>query len=460
LVATLLYGCLACAAEAPPLLLDAKIPLGNIKGRIDHLAYDAARERLYVAELGNNSVGIVDLKNRRLLSTVPGFDEPQGLGYEPATDTVYVANGGDGSLRIFRGENFESIGQVALGADADNVRVDTGTRRVYVGFGSGALAVVDAVSRKRIAEIPLKGHPESFQLDATSDRIFVNVPDAGIIQVTSRDSGASIATWPTATLHANYPLTIDASNHRLLAVFRRPARLEAFDLTNGTPLGGVDACGDADDLFVDPNRNYVYVICGEGTVDTYAFADKAFKRSAQLEIPRGSRTGFFLPDNDRLVVAIRASNQEAAAVWILRPASPSATSSVLMVCEHGNVKSLMAASYFNQLAKARHLPFHAISRGTAPNSTTVPAAIVDGLKNDGFDVSDFHPTAIAASDVASADRVILINADLPSGISGATTKTETWTDVPPASVDYGAAREALKAHIRALLDQLSERPRR
>jgi protein-tyrosine-phosphatase len=131
------------------------------------------------------------------------------------------------------------------------------------------------------------------------------------------------------------------------------------------------------------------------------------------------------------------------------------TAQILMVCEHGNVKSLMAASYFNQLATARHLPFHAFSRGTAPDSTTVPPAIVDGLQADGIDVADFHPTAVSAADVASANRVILINTELPAGISGASKRLEKWTDVPPASVDYAAAREVLKLHVGALLDQLS-----
>jgi hypothetical protein len=99
---------LALASAAPlaagaAFTVEVKIPLGNIVGRIDHLAYDSARQRLYVAELGNDSVGIVDLKERRLLRTVAGFKEPQGIGYEASTDTVYVANGGDGSLRLFRG---------------------------------------------------------------------------------------------------------------------------------------------------------------------------------------------------------------------------------------------------------------------------------------------------------------------------------------------------------------------
>ena len=445
-------------AIAPPfaagasLTVDVKIPLGDIAGRIDHLAYDSARQRLYVAELGNNSVGIVDLKQRRLLRTMTGFDEPQGIGYEASTDTVYVATGGDGSLRLFRAADFSAIGTIDLGADADNVRVDPKARRVYVGHDDGAIAVIDAAARKRIADIPFKGHPESFQLESDGPRIFVNVPDAGSIQILSRETNISIGNWSTDELQANYPLAVDMTNHRVLAVFRRPARMEAFDVASGKRLSGAEVCGDADDVFVDAKRERVYVICGEGWVDSYA-SGASFSRLDRLPISRGSRTGLYLPDNNQLAVAIRAAGNEPAAVWLLR--TPEDSALIVMVCEHGNVKSLMAASYFNELATARHLPFRAISRGTSPNSTTVPPPIIVGLRSDGFDVAGFHPTAISAADIASAHRVILINTELAAGLSDGAPSTEKWTDVPPASVDYAAAREALKAHVRAVLDQLS-----
>jgi len=109
------------------------------------------------------------------------------------------------------------------------------------------------------------------------------------------------------------------------------------------------------------------------------------------------------------------------------------TGQVLMDCEHGNVKSLMAASYFNELAAARHLPFHAISPGTAPNSTTVPPPIVDGLRADGFDVANFQHAAITEADVVKAERVILINTELPSDISNRSGQLEKWTDLASAS---------------------------
>src|SRR5579862_2684469 len=137
------------AAQTPPvpLVLEAKIPLGSVSGRIDHLAVDVKRKRLFVAELGNNSLGVVDLAVRKVLRTLTGFSEPQGVGYEPVTDTVYVANAGDGSVRLLQGEDFSPVGRIDLGDDADNVRIDAARNRVLVGYGEGALAIIDPASR-------------------------------------------------------------------------------------------------------------------------------------------------------------------------------------------------------------------------------------------------------------------------------------------------------------------------
>jgi arsenate reductase (thioredoxin) len=129
---------------------------------------------------------------------------------------------------------------------------------------------------------------------------------------------------------------------------------------------------------------------------------------------------------------------------------------VLFVCEHGNVKSLMAASYFNRLSRERGLHAHATSRGAAPDSTTVPPAIAEALRAEGFDVSEFHPAKVSAGDVAEAARVVTIGVELPPGAdAGAATPRERWDDVPPASVDYARSRDALLAHIRALAAEVA-----
>jgi hypothetical protein len=121
LVAGLIGPATAMAQDAP-LVIETKIPLGEVNGRIDHLGIDPKRQRLFVAELGNDSLGVVDLAAGKVLRTVAGFSEPQGVAYVSSADSIYVANGGDGSVRVLRGDDLAPIGRIELGDDADNVR--------------------------------------------------------------------------------------------------------------------------------------------------------------------------------------------------------------------------------------------------------------------------------------------------------------------------------------------------
>src|SRR5215468_3116515 len=181
---------------SPPLLqLETKIPLGDVKGRIDHMAIDLPRRRFFVAELGNDTVGVVDLNEQKVQHVITGLKEPQGVGYVPSSDTLFVANAGDGSVPLFRGADYAAAGRIDLGDDADNVRVDIKSNQVFIGYGSGALAVIDIATNAKITDIPLKAHPESFQLAQSAGRIFANVPKAREIAVIDRTASKQTASW-------------------------------------------------------------------------------------------------------------------------------------------------------------------------------------------------------------------------------------------------------------------------
>ena len=300
-----------------PLVLETKIPLGEVSGRVDHLGIDVKRQRLFVAELGNDSLGVVDLAGGKA-RTIDGFSEPQGVAYVSFADSVYVANAGDGSVRVLRGEDLKPIGRIELGDDADNVRVDDARHRVLVGYGKGALAVIDPTSRTKTGDIRLKGHPESFRIDETGARIFINVPDAREIEVVDLAAGTS-RSLPTAGAGSNFPMAIDKDAHRVLVVFRRPPTLMALSTQDGQVKAKAATCGDADDVFVDAKRRRVYVSCGEGVVDVFVAEAAGYRRLARLLTVPGARTSLFVPELDRLYVAVRARSNEPAAIWVFRP---------------------------------------------------------------------------------------------------------------------------------------------
>ena len=155
-----------------------EIPLPRVEGRIDHMDIDVQNRRLFIAALGNNSVEVVDLKQRKVIRSMTGLDEPQGIRYISKSNKIVVANGGDGSVRIFDGSTFEEAQRIKFADDADNVRYDSSTDRIYVGYGEGAIGLIDALTFKELGVITLPGHPESFQLEQAGSRIFVNVPAA------------------------------------------------------------------------------------------------------------------------------------------------------------------------------------------------------------------------------------------------------------------------------------------
>ena len=249
----LIAFCAAGWAQAPnpPLALEAKIPLGPVSGRIDHLAVDPKRQHLFVAELGNDTLGVVDLGARKVMSTMFGLKEPQGIAYEPTTDAVYVANAADGSVRILRGEDLTLLKRLDLGEDADNVRVDVARSRVFVGYGKGELAVIDPKSRAKVGDIRLKAHPESFQIEDSGERAFVNAPDAREIQIVDLVKGEATGALTTQGHRSNFPMALDREKHRVLVVFRSPPRLLVLSDKDGAVVTDVETCADADDLFVE-----------------------------------------------------------------------------------------------------------------------------------------------------------------------------------------------------------------
>jgi YVTN family beta-propeller protein len=306
-------------AGTAPLQLEAKIPLGSVRGRIDHMAVDLKRQRLFVAELGNDSVAIVDLATRTLIRTITGLKEPQGVGYDPSTDMLYVANAGDGSVRLFEGNDYAARERIELGSDADNVRIDAAAGRILVGYGSGALAVIDASTRSKVGDIPVEAHPEGFQIDPDTSQVFVNVPSARAIAVVDRVSQKQIGNWPLSDQGENFPMALDPLRRQVLVTFRAPAELGVFSMTGGRPIATVETCGDADDLFIDAKRGRVYVSCGAGFLDVFETKSVTYRRTARIPTVSGARTSLFVPELDRLLVAVRASSKEPAAVWILRP---------------------------------------------------------------------------------------------------------------------------------------------
>ncbi len=306
----------ALAGKSEPLKFEKSIPLPGVRGRIDHMALDIDGERLFIAALGNNSVEVINLKTGERTESIKGLVEPQGVLYVPEFDRIFVTNAGDGTCRVFDGHSYNLIQTIDLSSDADNVRYDPLRKQVYIGYGEGAIAVVDAKTGERIDDIKLPVHPEAFQLEHSGSKIFINLPEAGTIGVIDRKSNALIK-WPVSGVKGNFPMALDESGHRLFVGFRKPAKLIIYDTESGKPDQTLDISTDPDDLFYDSLRNRIYVSCGEGYVFVFQGSGNGrYEPAAKVTTAPGARTSLFVPETGRFYVAVPKKSRQPAKILV------------------------------------------------------------------------------------------------------------------------------------------------
>jgi YVTN family beta-propeller protein len=299
------------------------IALPGVARRIDHLAVDPAGKRLFVAALGNGTLEVVDVAAGKSIRSIVGLTEPQGVAYLALLHRLVVAMRG-GAVAAFDDVSYERTATMPNMADADNLRYDAAAGQLYLGYGEGSIGIIEPAGLKLIASIPVGGHPESFRLEESGPRIFVNVPPRGEIVVLDRRRGVIVQRIPLGSFADNYPMSLDENGHRLFVGVRQPARLLVFDTVSGKRLGAVPCAGDTDDLFFDARRQRVYVIGGQGYVDVFdAAATGKYVRLAHIATRAGARTGLWSSELDRLFVAWPARDGRPAEIHVL--AAPDGT---------------------------------------------------------------------------------------------------------------------------------------
>jgi DNA-binding beta-propeller fold protein YncE len=307
-LATIFLIAPARAAE-PTLVLLQTIDLKGKAGKLDHVALDAKRGRLLVANKANNTLDIVDLKSGKLLQQVAGQAGIQGLAYVPDLDRIYVGLGVRGFCNIFDAGTYAPIKSIKFADDADNVRYDPRTKLVYVAHADKMLGVIDAKTFALKADIQLPGTAEGFEAEKNGTRLFLNVPDTNEVLVIDTNKHQVIGKYPLTMGTGNHPLALDEANHRVFVGCHKSAMKEAavvvLDTETGKEVASLPIPDGADDLFFDAQRKRIFVSCSDGFVVTIGQKDADhYEVLEKLPTAKDARTCLLVPEQARLYVAV------------------------------------------------------------------------------------------------------------------------------------------------------------
>lgn len=311
---------LAQPTATPAPTLKRSIPLPAVSGRIDHLAYDPKTKHLFIAALEHGSLEVVDLEKGERIKSITGLKEPQGIAFIPATDQVIISCGGDGTIRAYDAATLEPKQKTDLGEDADNMRLAPDGQHIIIGYGSGAIAILDVHTLDKRAEVKLSGHPEAFEPEPGTNRIFVNIPGSfvgggGEVAVCDRSTQTVTATWKLSVAGRNFPMALDASHKRLYIGARRSAKLLVLDTDTGKTIASPECIGDADEVFIDPKSGRTYIVGGDGAIDVFTTLDQSsYTRAASVKTASGARTGLLIPNLHALFIAVPARRGQQAEI--------------------------------------------------------------------------------------------------------------------------------------------------
>jgi protein-tyrosine-phosphatase len=156
-----------------------------------------------------------------------------------------------------------------------------------------------------------------------------------------------------------------------------------------------------------------------------------------------------------IILAVALASVSSRAQESNGQASAEKGPTVLFVCEHGAAKSVIAAAYFNKLAKERGLKHRAVFRGTNPDPA-LAAVAEKGLKADGIDPSGWKPELVMAKDMGAAAGIVTLGCALP-GKEAVAGKVVEWNGVPSPSENYQVARDDIVKRVERLVDELAKK---
>jgi DNA-binding beta-propeller fold protein YncE len=312
-------GC-AWAAESATLELLQTIPLKGATGRLDHLAIDSKNGRLFVANLSNNSLDIVDLKAGKLVKQIPDQKKIQGIAYAADLDRIFVGNGMSGECNVFDGKDYKLLKSIKL-PDADNVRYLASRRFVYVGHAEKALSAIDAQTYEVKAEIQLPGRPEGFQLETKRPRLYMNTVEPTRLVVVDTEKNEVLHRYPLKLADRAYPMAVDEAHHRLFLGCRSKPSIVVMDSETGKEVTSVAIPEDIDDLFFDAKNKRLYASCGAGALAVVRQRDADHYETVEtIPTAKLARTCFFDPAGECLYLIVpRQEGEEGPTIRVYKP---------------------------------------------------------------------------------------------------------------------------------------------
>jgi YVTN family beta-propeller protein len=266
-------------------------------GGWDYMHVDSSAHRLYIAH--GPQVDVVDTNTGKEVGAITGLHGTHGIAFNKDGKTGYISDGGGNAVVVFNRENLAKTATVPAGSNPDGIIYEPATNTVWAFNGrSKNVTVIDAATNKAVATIALPGKPEFPQVDGKGT-VYDNIEDKSEIVRLDAHTRKVTAEWP---VNCDSPsgLAFDVPGHRLFPVCDG-SKMSVIDSRTGKVLAN-PSIGDGPDA-VRWSAKYHLVLTTSGDDGILSVVDAGapnYPTIEKLKTQRGARTMAYDPETDRI----------------------------------------------------------------------------------------------------------------------------------------------------------------
>jgi YVTN family beta-propeller protein len=283
-------------AQQPYRILD-HWKLGG-EGGWDYLIADSSAHRLYVTH--GPRVEVIDSQNGKPIGAITGLHGTHGVALDTSGKYGYISDGGANAVVVFDRTSLATVATIPAGTNPDGIVFEPATQTVWAFNGrSKDVTVIDAATRKAVATIPLPGKPEFPAVDAKGT-VYDNIEDKNEIVRLDAHARKLTAEWPT-NCDSPSGLAFDVPGHRLFAVCDGK-KMSVMDSESGKVIATPSIGDGPDAASYSPAKNVAFASSGDGILTVVDTSKPNYPTIESLPTQRGARTMTYDPSTDRAYV--------------------------------------------------------------------------------------------------------------------------------------------------------------
>lgn len=264
----------------------ADVPLPGPAVRFDYQSFDPASGRLYIAHMDANHLVVFDVRYRKVIAKLDGFQRVHGVFVAPEVHRLFASATGDHQVIAVDTQTLKIVGRAGPIDYPDGLAYAPKQKRVFVSDEHGGVdAVIDATSNTLIAKIALGGGAGNTVYDPVSGHILVAVHVVNLLVVIDPATNKILGRYPLPGIENPHGIALDVSDHLAFVAGEENHSLAVVDLNTMKMLSSYEVGDDPDVLAFDPGLKRLYVAAESGRVTIFQYRNRKLALLGSLNIP-------------------------------------------------------------------------------------------------------------------------------------------------------------------------------